>query len=200
MGTYFFESWVPGALLWAALYVSDYYCTIASARLYREGANQHIVFEGSFELNPFLQKDVDALRRVSPRFLIVLVAYVGVLAYLWFTARWIPEFAPGYELCLGSLILSQCFIHMRHFRNLFLFRALRAGGGGLTGRLEHHRPFVLRASAAEALSFAGMYLLLSAILMSWFFLGGGLSCLVLVVYHRRLARRHAKQAPSAAPS
>lgn len=192
MSGYFFDSWVPGVLLWALLYVSDYVCTLVSARLYRAGANQQIVFEGSFEITPYYQKDVDALRRLSPRFVFALCLYAGALVYMWFAARWLPYVAPVYPLCLGSLILVECTIHLRHFRNLFLFRSL-ALGAGFSGRVEYARPFMLRLSAVEVLSFAGMYLMLSVILASWFFLGGALGCLALGSNHLRLSRRHAAQ-------
>jgi hypothetical protein len=36
-GELLFETWIPGVLLWALLYISDYASTIASARLYRSG-------------------------------------------------------------------------------------------------------------------------------------------------------------------
>lgn len=188
MSSYLFDSWIPGTALWVVMYVSDYACTIASARLYRSGANQHIVFEGSFELTPYFEKDIDALRRVSPRFIVALALFVCALVYIWFSTQWIPWLAPLYEVVLGSLILLQCMVHMRHFRNLHLFRSLQKDAG-LRGRLEYPRPLILRASAAEGLSFATMYLLLAVAFASWFFLGGALSCLALWSKHRSLARQ-----------
>src|SRR5215831_17875565 len=67
----FLETWWLGPLVWVVLYVSDYSLTIASARLYR--AQDKIVLEGSYEITPMFQADVDALRRVSPRFVIILI-------------------------------------------------------------------------------------------------------------------------------
>ena len=32
-------------------------------------------------------------------------------------SRWLPYLARLYPLCLGSLILMECTVHMRHFRN-----------------------------------------------------------------------------------
>jgi hypothetical protein len=67
MFEHFFEDqWWPGLLLWAAVYSSDYAATILSARLYRAKAKEHLVFEGSYEVTPYFQKDVDSLRWVSP--------------------------------------------------------------------------------------------------------------------------------------
>jgi len=61
-----------GPSLWAALYASDYFLTIACARMYQ--AQDKIVFEGSYEITPLFQADVNALRRLSPRFVIALLA------------------------------------------------------------------------------------------------------------------------------
>ena len=57
-------SWA-GPLLWVVLYSSDYYLTIACARMYQ--AQNVIVFEGSYEITPAFQSDVNALRLLSPR-------------------------------------------------------------------------------------------------------------------------------------
>ena len=68
LGNHLFDSWIPGVVLWALLYISDYACTIASAGAYRAGVSEYIEFEGSFELTPYYQADVNALRHFSRRF------------------------------------------------------------------------------------------------------------------------------------
>ena len=60
----------PGILCWAALFISDMHLTVTCARMYQAGVRDHIVFEGSYELTPYHQADIDALRRFSPRFLL----------------------------------------------------------------------------------------------------------------------------------
>jgi hypothetical protein len=55
-------------LTWLVLYISDYYLTIWGAHLYRSGAQEHIVYEGSYELTPQFQKDIDALKLFSLNF------------------------------------------------------------------------------------------------------------------------------------
>src|SRR5258708_24418110 len=47
-------------ILWGLLYVSDYALTITCARLY--GRQKTIVFEGSYEITPFFQRDINSLR------------------------------------------------------------------------------------------------------------------------------------------
>ena len=189
MSGFLFDSWIPGLILFSALYISDYTWTIANARLYRSKANQYIVFEGSFELTPYFQKDIDALRRVSPRFVLAFILMNGILAALWFIRRLVPGMEPMHMMFLGCIVLLQCTIHLRHFRTWHLFRSMRAPSG-IVGRIEYRRPVILRASASEMFSFAGMWLLLAAVLGSWFFFGGAIQCAVVGVKHRLLAKKH----------
>jgi hypothetical protein len=184
-----FEAFVlsawAGPLLWMSLYLSDYYLTIACARLYR--AQDKIVFEGSYEITPFFQSDVNALRQVSPRFLLVLF---GSTAYLYLV-RAIAGPGSGlvglYQLVLGALILTEATVHTRHLRNWFLFRKVI---GLLKGRMEYPRGIMLRSSAFELLVFAVLYLGLFLVTGNLFLLGGVLACGALSLKHTRLARRH----------
>src|SRR5262249_29585706 len=73
VATFFFDNLWSGLMVWVVLYVSDYSLTLACARLYRQGVCDKIVFEGSFELTPYFQADIDSLRAVSPRFLAALI-------------------------------------------------------------------------------------------------------------------------------
>ena len=75
----FDSSWL-GPLLWVAVYISDYLMTLTCARMYQ--AQQTIVFEGSYEITPLFQADVNALRRVSPRFVIALLVSTGYLLFV----------------------------------------------------------------------------------------------------------------------
>ena len=56
-----------GPCIWAALFFSDYYLTLHCAQLYRDRVREKLVFEGSYELTPYYQQDIDSLRLVSPR-------------------------------------------------------------------------------------------------------------------------------------
>src|SRR5207249_3443743 len=81
--------WVT-PILWAAIYISDYYTTIFAARLYKAGANKHVIFQGSIELTPVFQDDVDNLRKISPRFLWRLAISTCVVIAMWIlTVRWL---------------------------------------------------------------------------------------------------------------
>jgi hypothetical protein len=62
MRDFFLSGPWPAAIAWALIYMSDFVLTITCARLYRRNLASKIVFEGSFELNPVFQRDVDSMK------------------------------------------------------------------------------------------------------------------------------------------
>ena len=185
------SAWL-GPTLWAAVYVSDYLLTVTCARLYR--AQHHVVFEGSYEITPAFQSDIDRLRTFSPRFVAALIIST---VYLWLVrilAESLEEPAV-YLGVLGAMLLIQATVHIRHLRNWFLFSK---GAGLIQGTLTYPRKLLLTMSAFELALFAGLYLGLSVITSSVFVLGGSLACGVLAVNHYQLARRVKPSAPPAA--
>jgi hypothetical protein len=182
----FHASPLPGLILWAILYTSDLLLTMTCARLYQNGARQFVVFEGSYEITPYYQDDVDRLRVFSPRFFAALAATCGVQLLMWYLTMRALMLPDVYVFALGAMILVELTIHIRHVRNLFLFRAL-VSGHGITGRIEYPRPIMLRLSAMEILSFAILYMVLYVITESWFLLGGATACVSLAINHRKLA-------------
>jgi hypothetical protein len=177
-----FDSVWVGPLLWVALYVSDYCLTIACARLYR--AQDKIVFEGSYEITPLFQADVNALRRMTPRFLVALLASTG---YVFVVQRIAGPSSGLYLGVLGAMALMEVTIHIRHLRNWFIFRK---GISAIQGRLMYPRGFLLRMSAFELLWFCALYVVLFLATWSEFILGGAIASGALALSHYRLARRH----------
>lgn len=191
------DSLWPGLILWLALYVSDNLFTMACARLYQAGVREKIVFEGSYELTPYFQKDVDALRVLSPRFLLALLWQALLLAAVWRLTRAVGPWNEPYLFLLGAMILVQATIHVRHLRNIYLFRAaLRPDG--VRGRIEYPRSLMLRLSAVEVLAFAGVFLAIFLVTGSWFVLGGAAGCLSLALKNLRLERRYTSEVTRAA--
>ena len=189
----FFRSPWPGLIVWSALFVSDYVLTLSCARLYRAGVSDKIAFEGSYELNPYFQKDIDSLTKVSPRFVAALLVTAGYLIGVW----WLTMVSQPalYQFALGALILSQLAVHIRHVRNAFLFRAI-AATDAVRGRIEYSRPLTLRVSSVEFLGFAGAFAVLTVFTQNWFTLGGAIACLAMAWKHRRLASKYAAAKPS----
>jgi hypothetical protein len=181
----FFNALWPGVAAWSALYISDYAHTIQCARLYRAGANEKLVFEGSYEITPYFQRDIDSLRRVSPRFWAMLLVGVGMLSGYWLLSKY--SWPDLYNFGLGSMILVQLAVHVRHLRNLFLFRAM-ISTDGVRGRIEYSRPLMLRMSACELFAFSALFFLVFVFTQQWFALGGASGCLSTALKHQRLAR------------
>src|SRR5215467_1285796 len=171
---FFFDSWWPGLAIWIALYISDYCFTLLCARLYQRGVNKTIAFEGSFEITPYFQKDIDGLRIVSQRFIFaLLLSCAWLVGNWWIGSQTLPQV---YEFVLGAMILNELAIHIRHVRNLFLFRAITSGNA-VVGRIEYSRPIILRSSSIELAAFAGLFGLVFLFTRSWFVLGGAFGTL-----------------------
>ena len=177
----------PGLVAWAILYCSDYGLTITCSRLYHSGASDKIVFEGSYEITPYFQRDINSLRLVSPRFLTALLLGLVCLAVVWWLAT--ESWPAVYSLALGAMILPELAIHMRHFRNLLLFRALIRTDEA-RGHIEYSRRLLLRMSSFELLTFSGLFSVLFLFTRSFFVLGGAVACLSLAGKHWRLTRKH----------
>ena len=181
----------PWLAVWVVLYISDYTLTLTCARLYQRGVKDKIAFEGSFEITPYFQRDIDSLRSISPRFVLALLASSFWVFVLW---QLLAKSAPQvYFFALGAVILVELAIHMRHLRNLFFFRA--ACSDAVRGRIEYSRRVVLRLSFLELLGFSGLFFVLFAFTRSWFVMGGSVGCLVLACKHWSFARKHVSVAP-----
>jgi hypothetical protein len=175
-------------LLWGLVYLSDYYLTIASARIFRTQLSEQIVFEGSFELTPTYQKDVDRLRWVSTNFLWRWALSILVIPLIGWLSTWFIDMRFIFLFFLGALFLREIPVHFRHFRNLALAYFAR-GGSGFHGKIVYARWFSLRLSAVEFFSFALFFAALSAVWGSWFFIGGAGACLGIGLQHWFWSRR-----------
>ena len=177
---------IPGVILWVILYISDYYLTIYSARGFREIG--HFQFEGSFELTPQYQKDIDALKPVSTRHLILLILYSLLIVVLWWLTKQFLFFPWTYLFYLGMFLLMEVAVHMRHLRNVSLIREIRKNGG-VEGEIKYRKWFSYRISAAEFYLYSALFLIFAILASSPFFLGGALMCLGTGFKHSRLANK-----------
>lgn len=190
----FFNSLWPGLIVWLVLYISDYAFTIVCARQYRSGVSEKFVFEGSYELTPYFQRDIDSLRIISPRFVAAWFVSGLLLAWVWFLS--LQSAREFYAFLLGSMILIELTIHIRHLRNYSMFRGFN-DPNCVRGRIEYSRLFILKNSSREMFAFSGLYFGLFAFTQSWFVLGGAAACLSTAIKHHRLARvASSKVAPS----
>jgi hypothetical protein len=176
----------PGVVLWIILYVSDYNLTIYSARGFREIG--HFQFEGSYELTPQFQNDVDALKPVSMRHLVLLAIYSLLIFLLWWAiVGWLAS-PRLYNLYLGVFLLVEVAVHLRHLRNVFLVREIHKYGG-VEGQISYRKWFSYRVSAFEFYLIGVLFLIVAVLSFSTFFLGGALVCFGTGFKHNRLAKK-----------
>ena len=109
--------WVD-LLLWLVLYASDYALTIYQIGLYRKGVREHVVFEGSLELNPFFQRDVEGQRKFSLRWILMAVLTSLILLAIWWLSVALLNLPAVFWFVLGSLLLLEAAVHVRHLTNL----------------------------------------------------------------------------------
>jgi hypothetical protein len=143
-------------------------------------------------LTPQFEKDVDALKPVSKRHLLLLLLTNLLLLALWRLFSQLGA-APGFSLILGMFLLLEVSIHFRHFRTYHLLR-LNESKGGLAGKISYRRWLLFSSSALEFISFSALFLLTAVLTNSLFFLGGSISCLSLAIDHQRKYRALYRQA------
>jgi hypothetical protein len=177
---------IPGVILWVILYISDYYLTVYSARGFREVG--HFQFEGSFELTPQYQKDIDALNPVSRRHIMLLVLYSLLIVLIWWFTQRLLFFPWTYLFYLGMFLLIEVTVHLRHLRNVSLIRELRKGGG-VEGEIRYRKWFSYRISASEFYLYSALFLIFAVLAYSPFFLGGAVMCFGTGIKHSRLAKK-----------
>lgn len=184
----FIDNIVFALIVWIVIYAGDYYLTIYGARLYLANGKDHLSIQGSYELTPTFQKDVDNLRLVSPRFFAFVVLSSILIGFVWFLSVRVLEIPEFYVFLLGGLMLREAVVHIRHWRNITTFR-LAAQPHAMQGTISYSQWTSYRMSAMELFVFAVLYLLIGLTVSSWFLLGGAFACVVLSIQHQIRARR-----------
>lgn len=180
-----------GLILWIILYISDYYLTIYSARGFREIG--HFQFEGSMELTPQFQNDVDHLRPISKRHIVWLFLSSLILLLVWWITRQSVFLEWTYPLYLGMFLLLEVAVHFRHLRNIAIIREVRRNGG-VEGQITYKQWFSYRNSASELYITATFFLLVAVLTYSLFFFGGAIACYGTAYRHAGLARKTGRPA------
>lgn len=190
---WFLTSPLPGLLTWAAVYLLDYARTLAGARLYQAAGRRVLEFEGSYELTPQFQEDVDNLRPISLRFVLALIVSEGLLLAVWVLAVRMLGWWQVYEGILGVMLLLEATIHLRHTRNIQLFRYLRRHPSAIEGHVRYRRTLTLWNSVWELVAMAALLALLALLLGSWFLGGGAVGVTALAARHGLMLRKVAGQ-------
>jgi len=196
----FIQSPWPMMVTWAVVYVLDYVQTLRGARLYREIGSKYIAVEGSYELNPMFQADIDRLRTISPRFVLLLVVSVAAIALYWWLT-WLVSLTEMFALLCGAFLMMEAVVNMQHVRNIASYRYIIRHPEQISGSVSYGRPLTLWSRAVEFGLFAVLFGLLFAFTGSWFVAGGALGSLAvagrMLLWRRRIARQTGQLAPAA---
>ena len=195
------ENWLAtspwyGVILWIILYTSDYYLTIYASHGF--GEIGHFQFEGSYELTPQYQKDVDAHRPYSELHITLLVLYSLLLLLIWWFTQSFAFIQWTYLLYLGMFLLVEVAVHFRHLRNISIIRLVRKEGG-VEGQIKYKRQFSYGISSFEFYTFGVLFSITALLAYSIFFVGGALMCFGTGFKHSRLAKKaKSKSSPAIA--
>jgi len=187
------ENWLaaspwPGMVLWVIIYISDYYLTIYAAKGFREIG--HFKFEGSYELTPQYQNDINALKPISRLHITLLAVYSLVILFLWWFSDKLLYLQGLYLFYLGMFLLLEVAVHVRHFRNIFLIHEVRRNDG-VEGQIAYKKTLSYKISAFDFYSFFVLYLIVFILTFSFFFLGGAIMCLANGIKHNQLSKKAA---------
>ncbi len=178
----------PALIIISLVYFSDYYLTLTAARLYEKGAKKHFSYEGGIELNPLYKKSFENVRNLKHRrFIITLIAMNTMTYLLWLLSR--PNSPGAFELFLGGFILSEAFVHIRHLRNLAMFRRA-VSSDGISGQISYSRNCMHNLARIDAFTFALLYLILAILFWRTFFLGGFITCLSLANAQKKWLKKN----------
>jgi hypothetical protein len=185
-------------LLWLAIYASDYSLTIYQMSLYHRGMQGEVQHEGSLELNPYFQADVERQRKFSLRwFLMAFLTSLMLASVWWLSVRGLG--LPGFFwFVLGMLYLLQAAVHVRHLTNIVFFRQILRGEA--SGKIEYSMKGSLLTSAGQFIGFAILFFLCFLLTTQWFFLGGAFACTSLSLNHAIRAGRLPTRRAAAPPA
>lgn len=181
--------WIS-VVTWLVLYSGDYYLTIWGASLYQAQNSSRI--EGSYELTPEYQSEIDNLRLVSPKFLVWLI---GIAAVLLAAGRLLRALPWAYGLLVGYLVLVELAIYPRHVRNIITFRRLLRQPRIDDGQADQPAPrnLVYRYSSRKHIRAAFSFFLACAVFHTWILLGGMVGMLHCALGDWLLARKHERR-------
>lgn len=172
------------ASIWLVLYSSDYYLTLYGAKL----AAAQTVFQsdGSYELTPAYQKDIDSGNRKSVVFFRSL--FVGALILLV-----PPLVAPDchgwlYGLLVGYCVFVELVVHLRHFYSILTYRSVIGKAPLYSGRVFSTRRGTYQRSAQDLLGLGVLTLVCFSLTGSFVLLGGGLRVVREAFRHWRLSK------------
>ena len=186
--------------LWWVVYTADYYLTIYGRQLWMQHSQPYFKLGGSYELNPYYQKDIDAGRLVSRRFIFVLAFGTVLMLLIYGSVQYLG--APQlFGLAVGVLVLPEMVVLSTHVQNIHLFKTA-ATPNAVQGEIAYARWLSLEATAWRYGYWAVVFLIFGFLTAQWVFIGGAVGCLSVFIRFRRHSSRtrlQTKPVPAAPP-
>src|SRR5450432_314517 len=193
---YQFTSLPAAIVLWVVLYCADYYLTLYGNDLRAKYAVDHMGLDGSYELNPYYVRDIGSKKRVSGRFIFMLVLFAVWLAVVWYGAQYfdIPE---AFSVAAGVVLLMEVPVLATHLQNISMYRFMKTPGAAV-GKITYARWIGItlagRIFGYWLIAYCALFLLTG----SWLFVGGALVMLSLCLRYSRRGYAQRKKAPAVA--
>ncbi len=173
--------------LWVIVYCADYYLTLHGRSLWLQNAQAFIKFGGSYELNPYYQKDIDANQHVSRRFLFMLIFGVVWMVFVYAGTLYL-KLQAFFPAAVGFLVLPEMVVISTHVQNIRLFSAA-AVAGAVEGQISQARWVSVDGTAWKFGYWAAIFLTLALLTAQWFFVGGVMSCFWTFVRYQRYSKQ-----------
>ena len=168
-------------ILWAGMFILDFYLTARAQREYNRNARGILVYEAGYQLDDPSRGDQD--RPVfTPRSILSLISSTIALLVIWFVVVQMWDYQELYWFILGGLFLTILAVDIRHMQNIYLYRNTGTPNG-LKGKLEYPGWLGYRSSALDMFTYSGLFLFIAIILSRWFLVGGAFGCAVTGVRH-----------------
>ncbi len=196
LGQFFTDHIIWAVVLFALVYAGDYYFTILGVKGQKKYVSEHIAVEGSLELTPGYQKDVDNQRMFSWRFVGFLLGFSWLIFFSWLLFVVRSNQPAIFQAVYGAFLFSEISVHHRHLNNMAQLYFTRRGAG-LEGKVSYARWLVYKNSASHFFADGLIFLLVFLFSGSWFFLGGAFMCMVYASSHMRMSNQFLKPTASA---
>lgn len=159
------------------LMVCDYYLTLLGNIYRKKKYGEHFIIE-TYELNPVWKKDVDKIKWINYRHLILVVLMTVFFYFLsLFGNEILYNWLSGFFLTLFGMING------RHISNLFLFKYVSTHPAEISGKVYMNHQLTLKISQYQLIILAVPILILTIRNPNSFNIGGLSSCILLFIAH-----------------
>ena len=143
---------------------------------YQAGAKDSIAIHGRPDFTAFFESNAAQNRWRSIRFVLALLLIALAILALWELLVRQSNRPEIFSCLIGGLVLLGVAACLQDARDIVVFVRARRAGGKIKGTLTER--FFYARTAVELYGFAALYCLVFLATLSWFFLGGAITCFI----------------------